>query len=172
VFTDGSELANEMTGAGFALYQSKKQFLQSSFSLSPNKEIFDTEAEAALAGVKAAFELYTARSATNLWVCLENLEVATRLLSPFVGSSQEVFESFQAIASTWLTRERFPYTDGGSVRICWVPGHSQVPENEAADQAVKKGAAMNPPPSSSRHSYASLRRRAKTDAISALHRHW
>jgi ribonuclease HI len=171
VFTDGSKLANGIAGAGFALYQSGRQFLQSSLSLGPNKEVFDAEAEAALAGIKAALKLHTACFATNLWICLDNLEVATRLLSPFTGSSQEVFESFRALASTWLARERFMYTDGGSVRICWVPSHTQIPENEAADQAAKKGAAMNPPPSS-RHSYALLRWRAKTDAVAALQRHW
>jgi ribonuclease HI len=30
------------------------------------------------------------------------------------------------------------YIDGGSVWICWVPSHIQIPENEAADQVVKK----------------------------------
>jgi ribonuclease HI len=171
VFTDGSKLANSMAGAGFALYQSGKQFLRLSFPLGPNKEVFDAEAEAALAGIKAALEIYTARFATNLWICLDNLEVATRLLSSFTGSSQEIFESFRALALTWPTRERFPYTDGGSVQICWVPGHMQIPENEAADLAAKQGAAMDPP-SISRYSYASLKRKAKTDTISALQRHW
>jgi hypothetical protein len=47
-----------MAGAGFALYQSGKQFLQSSLPLGPNKEVFDAEAEAALAGVKTVLELY------------------------------------------------------------------------------------------------------------------
>jgi hypothetical protein len=89
-----------MAGAGFAIYQSGKQFLQSSIPLGPNKEVFDAEAEAALAGAKAAFQLHTACYATNLWICLDNLEVATRLLSPFTGSSQEVFESFRALAET------------------------------------------------------------------------
>jgi hypothetical protein len=82
-----------------------------------------------------------------------------------------VFESFQALATTWPKRERFSYTDGGSVRVCWVPGHAQILENEVADQAAKKGALINPP-SSIKHSYASLRRQARADAISALHRHW
>jgi hypothetical protein len=83
------KLANRLTGDGFTLYQSGKQFLQSSFPLGLNKEVFDAEAEAALAGVKAALGLYTAQLATNLWVCLDNLEVGTRLLAPFTGSSQE-----------------------------------------------------------------------------------
>jgi ribonuclease HI len=169
VFTDGSKLANGMAGAGFAIYQSGRQFLQSSIPLGPNKEVFDAEAEAALAGAKAAFQLHIACYATNLLICLDNLEVATRLLSPFTGLSQEVFESFRALAKNWPARERFPYTDGGSVRICWVPGHTQIPENEAADQAAKKGAAMNPPPS--KHSYASLKRRAKMEMLSVLQRY-
>ncbi|KAI9034741.1 reverse transcriptase, partial [Aspergillus affinis] len=114
VFTDGSKLENGMAGSGYALYQSGMLFQQSSFSLGPNKEVFDAEAEAALAGVKAALKLSTARFATNLWVCLDNLEVATRLLSPFTGSSQGVFESFQTLAQSWLARERFSYTNGGT----------------------------------------------------------
>jgi hypothetical protein len=43
-----------MAGAGFVLYQSGKEYLYSSFSLSLNKEVFNTKAEAALAGLKAA----------------------------------------------------------------------------------------------------------------------
>jgi ribonuclease HI len=171
VFTDGSKLPDGMAGAGFALYQSGRLFLQSSFSLGPNKEVFDAEAEAALAGIKAAMQSYTARFATNLWVCLDNLEVATRLLSPFAGSSQEVFESFRALALTWPERERFSYTNGGSVRIFWVPGHAKVPGNEAADQAAKRGAASEPPVSPI-YSFASLKRQTKAAVISGLQRHW
>jgi hypothetical protein len=87
-----------MVDAGFALYQSRKQFLQSSLPLGPNKEVFDAKAEVALAGIKAALKLYTTCFATNLWICLDNLEVATQLLSPFTSLSQEVFESFRALA--------------------------------------------------------------------------
>ncbi|KAI9036018.1 uncharacterized protein KD926_002540 [Aspergillus affinis] len=171
VFTDGSKLENGMAGSGYALYQSGMLFQQSSFSLGPNKEVFDAEAEAALAGLKAAFKLGTARFATNLWICLDNLEVATRLLSPFTGSSQGVFESFQTLAQSWLARERFSYTNGGTVRVCWVPGHTRIPENEAADQAAKKGATIDPP-ISSKHSHASLRRQARANVRTALQRYW
>jgi hypothetical protein len=43
-----------MAGAGFVLYQSGKKYLYLSFSLSLNKEVFNTEVEAALAGLKVA----------------------------------------------------------------------------------------------------------------------
>jgi hypothetical protein len=81
VFTDGSKLPHGMTGTGFVLYQTGKKYLQSSFSLGPNMEVFNAEAEAALPGLKAATRFHTARFATKLWVCFNNLEVAMRLLS-------------------------------------------------------------------------------------------
>jgi ribonuclease HI len=171
VFSDGSKLANRQSGGGFALFQAGHLFLRSSFSLGPGKEVFDAEAEAALAGIKAAMARYTARFATNLWICLDNLEVAMRLLSPSTGTSQAVFESFRELAATWPLRERLPHTKEGSVRIRWVPGHAQIPENEAADLAAKEGAAA-PPPRSCEYSFASLKRQAKTDAMTAAHTLW
>jgi hypothetical protein len=55
-----------MTGAGFALYQSRKQFLQSFLSFSLNKEVFDAKAKAALAGIKIVLKFYTTCFITNL----------------------------------------------------------------------------------------------------------
>lgn len=82
-----------------------------------------------------------------------------------------VLLGIQCVKLAWLARERLSLTDGGSVPVCWVPSHTQISENEAADQAAKKGAAMDPLPSS-KHSYASLRRRAKEDVTTALQRYW
>ncbi|EED23156.1 conserved hypothetical protein [Talaromyces stipitatus ATCC 10500] len=109
--------------------------------------------------------------ATNLWICLDNLEVATRLLSPSTGSSQEAFESFRTLAAGWPLRERLPHTKSGSVQIRWVPGHTKIPENEAADSAAKEGAASTPP-SPCKSSYASLKRHAKTQSLSAAQTRW
>ncbi|EED12151.1 conserved hypothetical protein [Talaromyces stipitatus ATCC 10500] len=90
VFSDGSRLENGHAGGGYVGFQAHHQFLRSSLSFGPGKEVFDGEAEAALAGAQAAVALSTARFATNLWICLDNLEVATRPLSPSTGSSQGV----------------------------------------------------------------------------------
>jgi hypothetical protein len=56
------------------------------FLLGLNAEVFDAKAAAALKGAKAALTLYSARLATDLWVFLDNLEVAMRLLGPSTGS--------------------------------------------------------------------------------------
>ena len=57
-FTHGSRLPDGMAGAGFALYRTGRLCVQSSFSLGPNKQVFDAEAEAAVAGFKAATQSY------------------------------------------------------------------------------------------------------------------
>ncbi|EED16622.1 conserved hypothetical protein [Talaromyces stipitatus ATCC 10500] len=104
-------------------------------------------------------------------ICLNNLEVATRLPSPSTGSSQEVFESFCTLVAAWPLRERLPYTKSSSIQIRWVPGHAKIPENEAADLAAKQGAAStSSPPHKS--SYASLKRYAKARALTAAQTLW
>ena len=60
--------------------------------------MFDAEASAALTGARTALTLPSARLATDLWVFLDNLEVATILLGPTTGSSQSVFAEFQEVA--------------------------------------------------------------------------
>ena len=115
--------------------------------------------------------LPTARFSSDLWLCLDNLEVATRLLSLLTGSSQAVFSSFCFLATAWPLRERLPHTHPGALRVRWVPGHIDVPGNVAVDAAAKEGASLQPPPHTE-YSYASLKRRAKASANSAASTLW
>ena len=82
--------------------------LRQAISLGTTAEVFDAEATAALAGLEAAIELPSTRFATDLWVCLDNLEVALRLLSVFPGSSQATFAKFIKVASKWQQRSQLP----------------------------------------------------------------
>ncbi|KAI0994958.1 hypothetical protein K3495_g13223 [Podosphaera aphanis] len=83
VYSDGSKQQNGAAGAGFVAYQGGIQVLQQSIALGIEAEVFDAEAK----GAKAALRLSSTKFATNLWICLDNLEVAIHLLSPFPGSS-------------------------------------------------------------------------------------
>lgn len=171
IYSDGSKLENGQAGGGYVGFQASSQFLHHSLPLGPNREVFDAEAEAALAGLDAAMAHPIAQRATNLWICLDNLEVAIHLLSSTTGSSQAVFEDFRTLADTWPTRRRLPQTESGSIQIRWVPGHANIPGNEAADRAAKEGANRT---LSSPYlwSYAALKRHTKSYAFSKAQTHW
>jgi hypothetical protein len=68
------------------------------FSLGRNAKVFNAKAFTVLKGAKAALLAPLAKLATNMWVFLDNLEVAIRLLAPSIGLSQLVFNEFYKVA--------------------------------------------------------------------------
>ncbi|EED13483.1 hypothetical protein TSTA_097390 [Talaromyces stipitatus ATCC 10500] len=57
IFSDGSRLVDRRAGGGYIGLQAHYQFLCSSLSYGHGKEVFNAEAEAALAGAQAAIDL-------------------------------------------------------------------------------------------------------------------
>jgi ribonuclease HI len=168
VYTDGSKLENGNAGAGYAISQFGHTHKES-YPLGPSAEIFDAEAIAALLGARAALIHPTNRLAKDLWVCLDNLEVAVRLLSPSLTSSQSVFDSFVEVREAWKNRDTiFP---GGDIYIRWVPGHTGVLGNELADIEARKGSSL-PPNFPFPLSFASLERWQRQQASNARDKWW
>ena len=103
VFLDGSksESTDGATGGGSITYQYRHRIDRKVFLLGRNTEVFNAKASAALKGAKAALLAPSAKLATDMWVFLDNLEVAMRLLAPSMGSSQSVFDEFCEVARKW-----------------------------------------------------------------------
>ncbi|KAI0994497.1 hypothetical protein K3495_g13685 [Podosphaera aphanis] len=158
VYTDGSKLSNGNAGSGYVIYQLDLKVCSGAVPLGISKEIFDAEAYAALCGIQKAVGLSSARFANNVWVFLDNLQVALQLLSlPYCSTSQSIFLKAIEFANKWKTRERLPHTSEGQVKIRWVPGHSGVEGNKLADLEAKKGASM-PCLDPLKHSLSSLKK--------------
>ncbi|EDN95899.1 hypothetical protein SS1G_12104 [Sclerotinia sclerotiorum 1980 UF-70] len=111
IFSDGSksESKDGATGGGFVITQFDIQVAQYSFSLGTNAEVFDAEAMAAVTGAAKALALPSIKLATDLWIFLDNYEVALRLGSHFNGSSQAVFEDFLKLKQAWAARPRLSH---------------------------------------------------------------
>jgi hypothetical protein len=117
VYSDRSKLDNNQAGGGYIVSQAGNQLLCASFPLSTGKEVYNTKAEAALVGAKAVLICHTICSVTNLWICLNNLKVATCLLSPLVSLLQEVFKEFYLLSMSWAIQKRLPHINRGLIQV-------------------------------------------------------
>jgi ribonuclease HI len=174
VFSDGSRQQN-LAGAGFYVRQGRVLIKRKDIPLGPNQEVCDAEALAALRGLQAAVSSPGAPLAENVFVCLDNLEVAVRLLhlDP-PESSQWAFLEFRELAKQWPARERLAHIPTGRVQVRWCPGHQSIPGNEEADREAKKGAARAPQgaESATQSSLAALRQIARRKAKEAITEYW
>ncbi|KAI0995599.1 hypothetical protein K3495_g12581 [Podosphaera aphanis] len=131
---------------------------------------FDTEVKAAAEAMSAALQLSSARFANDLWILLDNQDVARRLFSSPVCFSQTEFLQFADKAKSWGNRPRLPHTRPGQVRVAWIPGHSSIPGNDHADILARSGLSSISTPSAYSYDAAKLWALSKTEA--ALKEFW
>ena len=86
--------------ADLRFFQLGRQIHINAFPLGANIEPFDAEVHAALRGIQTAVSLPTTRFARDLWVFINNIKVAKKILTkPSSTSSQTAFldilEAFQ-----------------------------------------------------------------------------
>ena len=85
VYSDGSKLESGSAGGGYVAFQGGRKIAEASIPFGDRVEVFDAEARAAVAGIKDAISRGVPHRASDIWICLDNQEVALRLLTPFLG---------------------------------------------------------------------------------------
>ncbi|KAK4073573.1 hypothetical protein Purlil1_12997 [Purpureocillium lilacinum] len=156
VYSDGSLSTEKAAGYGYVIHCNGLTLTSGSGRLGP-AEVFDAEAKGALEGLRAALNLPGPR---RIFVCLDNLGVATCLRGMPADSSQEVFLEFQALATTH-----------GAAEVRWIPGHTNITGNEQAD-ALAKAATSLPEPADALPTLAHLRRTARQQSRDAFEAWW
>ncbi|KAK4058962.1 hypothetical protein Purlil1_14408 [Purpureocillium lilacinum] len=152
VYSDGSLSTEKAAGYGDVIHRNGLTLTTGNGRLGP-AEVFDAEAKGALEGLRAALNLPNPR---RIFVCLDNLGVATCLRGMPADSSQEVFLEFQALATTH-----------GAAEVRWIPGHTNITGNEQAD-ALAKAATSLPEPADALPTLAHLRRTARQQSRDAF----
>ena len=156
VYSDGSLSTEKAAGCGYVIHRNGLTLTTGNGRLGP-AEVFDAEAKGALEGLRAALNLPNPQ---RIFVCLDNLAVATCLRGMPADSSQEVFLEFQALVTTH-----------GAVEVRWIPGHTNIAGNEQAD-ALAKAATSLPEPADALPTLAHLRRIARQQSRDAFEAWW
>lgn len=129
-FSDGSQAANQHTGSGWVLYHHSNILQQGVLPLGTAMEVFDAEATAAYCALKNASKY---AHLGPVYLCLDNLAVATRIVAPETCcSSQQIFDKIHALLANFPSLHGVP-------TVRWVPGHSQSHGNDKADLLAKEG---------------------------------
>ncbi|KAI0997828.1 hypothetical protein K3495_g10361 [Podosphaera aphanis] len=118
VYSDGSRLPDGNAGGGFVIFQLGRIIQTKAFPLGKGKEIYDAEANAALRGIQAALALSTTRFSNNLWVFIDNFEVAKKLSKlATTTSSQEIFIDALEAVKQWKARTRLSHINEGETMV-------------------------------------------------------
>lgn len=122
LYTDASRLqaspdSEPPVGGELVVHQAGRVLLNKSIALNSSLIIFDAEVTAIILAVEVALSLPAARSANNLWVLLDNQDVARKLKRVSVCSSRGKFAQFTEYAIAWKTWLRLPHTIKDEINV-------------------------------------------------------
>jgi len=137
------EAGQQSTGAGWIGYHGPHEIFQGSKPLGPHMEIYDAEAAAINAAVKAATDYTTENNITHIHVFTDNQAAVQMTFDVVLGSSQHTNLHTCSLILSFLKSSNQHH-----IEITWAPGHKNIVSNERADALAKAAieiAVDNPP---------------------------
>jgi ribonuclease HI len=141
--------------------------IRKSYQLGTKKEVFDAESFGLMKGLKKAVRMQTSNT-MQITIFCDSQEAIRRIASDHEGPGQAMARAIRKWEKEIL--------NGVSLTYCWVPGHKDVPGNEAADHWAKVAASIRFPSRKLRkeweiHSLASINRNI-TERCNKTSREW
>jgi len=131
IWSDGSKLDSEATGAGIAWKTFK--WNRKCLALGRSKEIFDAELFGLLEAFKIAIKEKRKKDFKSLTIFSDSQTAILRILNDELGPGQ-------ALAKEIIRTAEKLSSKGVQIFIRWVPSHINIQGNEEADSLAKKAA--------------------------------
>jgi len=170
-YSDGSlrrdpDTGQQSAGAGWIGYHGLHDIFQGSKPLGPHMEIYDAEATAINAALKAAVDYAMVHNTTHIHIFADNQATVQTAFNVIPGSSQHINFHTRSLIIPFLESSNQHH-----IEIAWTPGHKNIVGNERADTLAKAATeiAVDTPPISLSHEKAQSRQHLITSWTTEWH---
>jgi ribonuclease HI len=165
-YTDGSMLADNVGAGVYISPGSNQPAIENTYPLGTQMEVYDAE----LYGIRQAAEhalkfCRRTRKRRDIWIFTDNQAAVMRVATLKPGPGQEI--AIAVSNASHILKE----LNHSTITVQWVPGHTNIPGNEAADRLAKE-ATKQKSRTATKTSLAYLKRMARLRMREEWRRWW